>query len=226
MSKNRDDLSLQGLLTQCIGAKNYLGVYVASRLGGDVCYEKDSYISGKKFGNINLAITMADPKMVALLVELGAEVSIDDVEYAASIYFMTNNFLSKVDEAFKETRSDNALEIIKFFYNIGADTSSIEKAYPVLKSHVCFEALIRFENFLLDLRSAQPEKPEFDFTNFKLCLNEIADEFAFDLARVIECPESLYHKLESGFYGLNPDVLCQRAGDSVSEDMVELLGLE
>ena len=33
MSQNGEDLSLQELLTQCLGKKNYLGVYVASKLG-------------------------------------------------------------------------------------------------------------------------------------------------------------------------------------------------
>ena len=61
---------------------------------------------------------------------------------------------------------------------------------------------------MLDLRGAQPEKPEFDF------------------AGVIECPESLYHKLESGSYGLNTDVLYQQVDDFASEGMVQLLGLE
>ena len=87
MSKNRDDLSLQELLRHCVGAKNYLGVHVASKLGGDFVYEKVICVSWQMFGNINLAITMADPKIV----ELGVEVSLDDVEYAASIYFMTNS---------------------------------------------------------------------------------------------------------------------------------------
>ena len=226
MSKNRDDLSLQELLRHCVGAKNYLGVYVASKLGGDVGYEKVICVSWQRFGNINLAITMADPKMVELLVELGAEVSIDDVEYAASIYFMTNSSSSKFDEGFKIKRSDNALEILQLFYDIGLDTSSLETLCPMLRSHVSYEALIRFENFLLDLRGAQPEKPEFDFTNFESCFTELGDEYAFDFDGVIECPESLYQKLESGFYGLNPDALYQQVDDSVSEDMVELLGLE
>ena len=89
----------------------------------------------------------------------------------------------------------------------------------MLRSYVSYEALIRFENFLQDLRGAQPEKPEFDFTHLELCFDELADEFAFDLAGVIECPESLYQKLKLGFYGLDADVLCQRADDSFSEDI-------
>lgn len=181
MLKYGDDLNLQELLAQCISTKNYLGVYVASKLGADVGYEQDSYISRQKVGNIDLAITMADPKMVALLVGLGAEVNVDNVGYAASIYFMTNSSSSKCDEDFKSKRSDNALEILQFFYDIGADTSSLETAYPILKTHVSYEASIRFDNFLANLKRVPPEHTEFDFTNFELCFTELGDEYAFDL---------------------------------------------
>ena len=47
MSKNRDDLSLQELLRHCVGAKNYLGVYVASKLGGVLAMKKLFAFHGK-----------------------------------------------------------------------------------------------------------------------------------------------------------------------------------
>ena len=62
--------------------------------------------------------------------------------------------------------------------------------------------------------------------NFKLCFAKLADQYAFNFAGVIECPESLCTKLESGFYVLDPDALYQRADDSPDENMVELLGIE
>lgn len=226
MSKYSDNFDLQELLTQCVGTKNYLGVYVVSSTGGDVSYKKDSYNTWKRGGNINLAITLADPKMVALLVELGATVSIDDVEYIASIYFMTNSCFSGCNKNFESERSDNALKILQFCYDIGVDTSSLEEVCPLLRRKVSYEALKRFDNFVVNLKSAPPEHPEFDFTNFELCFAELADEYAFNFTEVIECPESLCQKLESGFYGLDPDILCQRDDDFISENMVELSGAE
>ena len=51
--------------------------------------------------------------MASLIVGLGAEVNIDNVKYAASIYFMTNWNSSQHDEDFKDKRS-NDLEILEF----------------------------------------------------------------------------------------------------------------
>lgn len=164
---------------------------------------------------------MADPKMVMLLAALGVAVHVKDVEYAASIYIMTNTLASNGNEAFKSKRSDNALEILKFLHNIGIDTSFLATSHSMLKRYMYFEALEYYESFLIDLQNSEP-----NYTNFELYFDELADEYAFNFTRDLKCPQRLCKKLKSGFYGLDPDILCRDIVERHSDEAAKLLGSE
>lgn len=218
MSKCDNHQNMQERIMEDVSEGNYLKVYVASRLGWDVSCEKtiymqqpNDYVPLCKYNSIYLACEAGDLKMIKLLVALGVKVHAEDVKQVASTYVIISKLLSKGEKPLTNERPDDILKILKFFHDIGADTSYLKQVCPRLKKYVSEESSVCFENFLTELDGSKRDCTDFDFSNFVRCFNMLKAEYGLDFPQELECSSELYEKLESGDYGTDPDTFYHEA---------------